>query len=66
MGSYTLTEAVSTQTLTMVAGNSRGEMLDYPTTCQTCQNDDIAPDVFTPWSTTDRAIAVQHKLDGTY
>jgi hypothetical protein len=65
-GSYTLTEAVSTKTLTMVAGNWRGEMIDYPTTCQTCHNDTIAPDVFTPWSKTNHAIAVQHKLNGTY
>ena len=68
VGSYTLTEAVSTKTLTMVAGNWRGEMLNYPTSCQTCHNDTlkIAPDIFTPWSKTDHAIAVQHKLNGTY
>ena len=68
MGSYTLTEAVSTKTLTMWAGNWRGEMISYPTSCQTCHNDTlkIAPDIFTPWSKTDHAIAVQHKLDGTY
>jgi hypothetical protein len=70
VGSYKLTEAVSTKTLTMVAGNWRGEMLNYPTSCQTCHNDTlpvkIAPDIFTPWSKTNHAIAVQHKLNGTY
>jgi len=48
-GSYKLTEAVSTKTLTMVAGNWRGEMINYPTSCQTCHNDTlpikIAPDI---------------------
>ena len=66
VGSYKLTEAVSTKTLTMVAGNWRGMMTDYPTACQTCHNDKIAPDVFTPWSKTAHGIAVQHKLNGTY
>ena len=70
VGSYKLTEAVSTKTLTMVAGNWRGEMINYPTSCQTCHNDTlpakIAPDIFTPWSKTNHAIAVQHKLNGTY
>ena len=68
VGSYKLTEAVSTQTLTMVAGNWRGMMTDYTTSCQTCHSDSlkIAPDVFTPWSKTNHAIAVQHKLNGTY
>ena len=65
-GSYTLTETVSTKTLTMAAGNWRGEMTSYPTSCQTCHNDKIAPDVFTPWSKTNHAISVQHKLNGTY
>ena len=68
VGSYTLAEAVSTKTLTMVAGNWRGEMIDYPTNCQTCHSDSVklAPDVFTPWSKTAHGIAVQHKLNGTY
>ena len=66
VGSYTLSEAVSTKTLTVVAGNWRGEMITYQTECQTCHNDKIAPDVFTPWSKTNHAIAVQHKLNGTY
>jgi hypothetical protein len=67
-GSYTLTEAVSTKTLTMVAGNWRGMMTDYQTNCRTCHDDNgtIAPDVFTPWSNTAHGIAVQHKLNGTY
>jgi hypothetical protein len=67
-GSYTLTEAVSTKTLTMWAGNWRGMMTDYKTNCRTCHDDNgtIAPDVFTPWSKTAHGIAVQHKLDGTY
>jgi hypothetical protein len=67
-GSYTLTEAVSTKTLTMVAGNWRGMMTDYQTSCRTCHDDNgtIAPDMFTPWSKTAHGIAVQHKLDGTY
>ncbi len=66
VGSYKLTETVATKTLTIVAGNWRGMMTDYQGSCQPCHNDAIAPDVFTPWSTTAHGIAVQHKLNGTY
>jgi hypothetical protein len=66
VGSYKLTEAVSTKTLTIVAGNWRGVMTDYQGSCQPCHNDAIAPDTFTPWSKTAHGIAVQAKLNGTY
>jgi hypothetical protein len=68
VGSYNLTEAVSTKTLTIVAGNWRGMMTDYQGSCQTCHSDStkLAPDVFTPWSKTAHGIAVQAKLNGTY
>jgi hypothetical protein len=65
-GKYKLTEAVSTKTLTIVAGNWRGMMTDYQGSCQTCHSGTIAPDIFTPWSKTAHGIAVQHKLNGTY
>ncbi|HEX7597178.1 MAG TPA: hypothetical protein VF518_03125, partial [Polyangia bacterium] len=65
-GSYTLAETVSNQKLTMWAGNWRGMMTDYQAACQTCHNDKISPDVFTPWSKTAHGIAVQAKLNGTY
>ncbi len=66
VGSYTLTESVSTKTMTMFAGNWRGMMTDYQGSCQPCHNDVFAPDVFTPWSKTAHGIAVQAKLNGTY
>ena len=66
VGSYRLTEAVSTKTLTIVAGNWRGMMTDYQGSCEPCHNNSIAPDVFATWAKTAHGIAVQAKLNGTY
>jgi hypothetical protein len=66
VGSYVLVEAISTKTLTMMAGTWRGMMTDYQTSCQTCHSGTIAPDNFTPWSHTAHGQAVQAKLNGTY
>ena len=64
-GTYTVTEAVASKTLTIYAGTWLGEMTPSAmTTCTLCHNGTIAPDVFTPWMGTKHHAALQEELDG--
>jgi hypothetical protein len=67
-GIYKATETVSGQTMKIYAGKWLGEMTsDYsaPSACATCHSGTIAPDMFTPWKTTNHSNALQRKISGS-